>query len=82
MPGAIDVHAHIVPADFPAAPAMARQALEQTVTDLDHILLGTDFPMAPVSTVQKNLASIAAIPMDETLRAGISRDNAARLLGR
>ena len=48
----------------------------------DHILFGTDFPMAPLTAISHFNSELEAFDGDGFDRNGVYRNNAARLLGR
>jgi predicted TIM-barrel fold metal-dependent hydrolase len=70
---------------YETALAGSRNSLLPTleVTTADHILLGTDWPAAPESTVIRNIANLTSFDgfTPEQLH-GVERDNALRLFSR
>jgi predicted TIM-barrel fold metal-dependent hydrolase len=52
------------------------------ITDPDHILFGSDWPMAPDQAVEKTSKGIEALCASGVLPHTVLRDNAAKLLGR
>ena len=52
------------------------------VADPDHVLFGTDFPMAPGYAIETFGAELDRLSVEGLSQAGIFRDNAVRLLGR
>jgi predicted TIM-barrel fold metal-dependent hydrolase len=47
----------------------------------DHVLFGTDMPLGPPSAVQLTIDDIEASDINESQRADVFADNAARVLG-